>query len=60
MVNNQQKKPFRDVLRKRCSKNMLQIYRRTTMPKCGTVEFEAMEMQSGFLGSTKFLWMQRS
>ena len=30
------------------------------MPKCGTVEFEAMEMQSGFLGSTKFLWMQRS
>ena len=30
----QQKQPFRGVLRKRCSENMQQIYRRTPMPKC--------------------------
>ena len=29
-----QKQPSRGVLRKRCSENMLQIYRRTPMPKC--------------------------
>ena len=29
-----QKQPPRGVLRKRCSKNMQQIYRRTPMPKC--------------------------
>ena len=29
-----QKQPSRGVLRKRCSENMLQIYRRTAMPKC--------------------------
>ena len=29
-----QKQPFRGVLRKRCSENMQQIYRRTPMPKC--------------------------
>ena len=29
-----QKQPPRTVLRKRCSKNMKQIYRRTPMPKC--------------------------
>ena len=29
-----QKQPSRDVLRKRCSKNMQQIYRRISMPKC--------------------------
>ena len=29
-----QNQPSRSVLRKRCSKNMHQIYRRTTMPKC--------------------------
>ena len=29
-----QKQPSRDVFRKRCSKNMQQIYRRTSMPKC--------------------------
>ena len=28
------KQPFRGVLSKRCSKNMQQIYRVTTMPKC--------------------------
>ena len=35
--NNQlqfQKQPPRDVLKKRCSENMQQIYRRTPMPKC--------------------------
>ena len=29
-----QKQPPRGVLRKRCSENMQQIYRRTSMPKC--------------------------
>ena len=29
-----QKKPVKGVIRKRCSKNMHQIYRRTPMPKC--------------------------
>ena len=29
-----QKQPSRDVLIKRCSENMQQIYRRTPMPKC--------------------------
>ena len=29
-----QKQPSRDVLRKRCSENIQQIYRRTPMPKC--------------------------
>ena len=32
--NDLQKQPFRGVLRKRCSENMEQIYRRTPMPKC--------------------------
>ena len=30
-----QKQPSEGVLRKRCSENMKQIYRRTPMPKCG-------------------------
>ena len=30
----EQKQPSRGVLRKRCSENMQQIYRRTPMPKC--------------------------
>ena len=29
-----QKQTSRGILRKRCSENMQQIYRRTTMPKC--------------------------
>ena len=29
-----QKQPFRGVLRKRCSENKKQIYRKTPMPKC--------------------------
>ena len=28
------KQPSRGVLRKKCSENMQQIYRRTPMPKC--------------------------
>ena len=30
-----QKQPSRDVLSKSCSENIQQIYRRTSMPKCG-------------------------
>ena len=29
-----QKQPFKDVLKKKCSENMQQIYRRTPMQKC--------------------------
>ena len=29
-----QKQPLRGVLKKKCSENMQQIYRRTSMPKC--------------------------
>ena len=32
--NNLQKQPPREVLNKRCSKNMQQSYGRTPMPKC--------------------------
>ena len=32
-----QKQPSRGVLRKRSSKNMLQIYRRTPMPNCSFI-----------------------
>ena len=32
--DKEQKQLFRGVLRKRCSENMQQIYRRTPMPKC--------------------------
>ena len=34
-----QKQPSRCVLRKRSSKNMLQIYRRTPIPNCGFNKF---------------------
>ena len=33
-VNKYQKQPSRGALRKRCSKKLQQIYRRTPMPKC--------------------------
>ena len=33
-VTNIQKQPSRGVLRKSCSENMQEIYRRTPMPKC--------------------------
>ena len=34
LLKETQKQPCRDVLRKRCSENMKQIYSRTPMPKC--------------------------
>ena len=34
LVIQNQKQPHRGVLRKRCSENTQQIYRRTPMPKC--------------------------
>ena len=37
-----QELPCRDVLKKRCSENMQQIYRRTTIPKC---EFNKVALQ---------------
>ena len=34
-----QKQPSRGVLRKKCSENMQQLYKRTTMPKCDFNKF---------------------
>ena len=33
-----QKQPFKGDLRKKCSENMQQIYRRTPMPKCDFIK----------------------
>ena len=41
----QQKQPYRGVLKKRCSENMQQIYRRTLMLKC---DFNKVAMKSRF------------
>ena len=47
-----QKQPFGDVLIKRCSKNMQQIYSRTPMPKC---DFNKVAKQvSALVFSCKF------
>ena len=37
VLTSLQKQPLRGVSRKRCSENMQQIYRRTPMPKCSSV-----------------------
>ena len=34
MASTLQKQPSRGVLKRRCSENMKQIYRRTLIPKC--------------------------
>ena len=47
----QQKHPSRDVLRKRCSEIMQQIYRRTPMSKC---EFKKLDFGMGVLQYIKF------
>ena len=43
-----QKQPPRGVLKKRCSENIQQIYRRTPMPKC---DFNKVAKQHLFLGT---------
>ena len=45
-----QKHPFRTVLRKRCSENMQQIYRRTPIPKCdfNNVAFQPLHNTQGY------------
>ena len=35
IISKEQKQPSKDVLRKKCSENMQQIYRWKPMPKCG-------------------------
>ena len=47
MENNRQKQSSRGVLRKWCSKNKQQIYRRTPIPKC-----DFNNMQSNFIEIT--------
>ena len=42
MYEQDQKQPSRDVLRKRCSKNMQQIYRRTPMSTCNVNKVAAL------------------
>ena len=51
-----QKPPSRGVLRKRCSENMQQIYRRTPMPKCNfnKVSLEYWNRTSAWVFSCKF------
>ena len=39
VYRTEQKQPSRGVLRKRCSENMQQIYRRIPMPKCDFNKF---------------------
>ena len=59
-VGIQQKQPFRGVLRKRCSEDMQQIYRRTPMSKC---EFNKLHFGMGVLMYIKFaghLWTAAS
>ena len=46
-----QKQPSRGVLKKRCSENIQQIYRRTPMPKCN---FNKVALQSSWMFSCKF------
>ena len=43
-----QKQPTRGVLKKRCSENMQQIYRRTPMPKCDFSKVAATLLKSHF------------
>ena len=49
-----QKQPSRGVLRKRCSENMQQIYRRTPMPKCDFNEIALQVVLRCFIEIT--LW----
>ena len=39
LMINKQKKPSRDVLSKRCSESMEQIYRRAPIPRCDSIKF---------------------
>ena len=43
-----QKQPPRGVFTKRCSENMLQIYRKTLMPKCVSISCKATLLKSHF------------
>ena len=38
-----QKQPHRDVLKKRCSENMQQSYRRTPLPKCDFNKLQSID-----------------
>ena len=49
-----QKKPFRGVLRKRCSENMQQIYWRAPMPKC---DFNNFNLNSHFIMAVLKIWI---
>ena len=46
-LNSIQKQPSGGVLRKRCSENIHQIYRRTTMPKCDFNKVAEITSQHG-------------
>ena len=55
MVNeNIQAVPSRVVLRKRCFKNMQQIYKRTHMPKCDFNKVGKQGCSSAWMFSCKF------
>ena len=46
--DKRQKQPSKNVLRKRCSENMQQIYRRTRIPKCDFNEVAATSLKSRY------------
>ena len=48
-INKNLKQPSRGVLKKRCSENMQQIYKRTPMSKC---DFNKATKQSNFIEIT--------
>ena len=49
VIRKIQKQVSKDVLRRKCSENMQQIYRRTPMPKC---DFNKVAKQSNFIEIT--------
>ena len=58
-----QKQPFRGIVRKRCSENMLQIYRRTPIPKCDTSAWVFSCKSVAYFQNTffyEYLWMAAS
>ena len=48
-LRNFEKQPSRGVLRKRCSENIQQIYRRTPMPKCDYNKVAKQHLEHLFL-----------
>ena len=48
MINKNQKQPYRDVLKKKCSKYMQKIYRKTAMSKCNVNKVALQLIENAF------------